>query len=365
VGYVSIDFRRHSVAYFLEPILAAHNRESFEVFCYADVPVPDDATERLRRHANHWREIGGRSDAEIAELVRNDGIDILVDLVGHTASRLLRVFARKPAPIQISYLGYPGTTGLSSIDYRLTDALTDPVGITERHHTEKLVRLEDSAWCYRPPAEAPPIAQPPFATRGVVTFGSFNMLPKISPQMIELWAKILAATAGSRMVVKTRSFSDEPSRQRVAALFRRAGVDPSRLDLRSRTEAQVGHLADYGNIDIELDTFPYNGTTIICESLWMGVPVVTLAGQTHVSRVGLSLLSNVGLQDLAAKTPDDYVRIATGLAGDPKRLMELRATMRQRMLQSPLLNEARFTRGVESVYRMMWQAWCSQRLTRP
>jgi predicted O-linked N-acetylglucosamine transferase (SPINDLY family) len=361
IGYVSIDYRRHSVAYFLEPILAAHDRRDVEIYCYSNVVAPDDATARMRGYADQWRDIIGLNDAEAAQLVRQDGIDILVDLVGHTAGKPLRVFARKPAPIQMTYLGYPGTTGLPTIDYRLTDALADPPGMTERFHAEKLVRMPDCAWTYRPPREAPPVAPPPSASRGYVTFGSFNMLPKITPAMIELWAQILLKTPGSKMILKTRSFADEPSKQRVAAQFAKAGIDASRVELRSRTPAQTDHLADYGNIDIELDTLPYNGTTIICESLWMGVPVVSLAGQVHVSRVGMSLLSNVGLRELVATTPQEYVTIATELSANPARLVELRATMRDRIERSSLRDETKFARGLEAIYRMIWQVWCRPR----
>jgi len=361
IGYVSIDYRRHSVAYFLEPILAAHDRRALEVYCYSNVVTPDDATVRMRGYADQWRDILGLNDAEATQLIRQDGIDILVDLVGHTAGKPLRIFARKPAPIQMTYLGYPGTTGLPTIDYRLTDTLADPPGTTERFHTEKLVRMPDCAWIYRPPREAPAVAPPPSIRNGYITFGSFNMLPKITPAMVELWAQILLKTPGSKMILKTRSFADEPSKQRIAALFAKAGVEASRLELRSRTPAQTDHLADYGNLDIELDTLPYNGTTIICESLWMGVPVVSLSGNVHVSRVGMSLLSNVGLRGLVATTPQEYVRIATELAAHPARLAELRSTMRQRVESSPLRDEAKFARGLEAIYRMIWQVWCAPR----
>jgi protein O-GlcNAc transferase len=358
IGYVSIDFRHHSVAYFVEPILASHDHQQFEIFCYSDVANPDHATARFLGYADCWRDVVGMSDGEIADLVRNDGIDILVDLVAHTTQRLLKVFARKPAPVQFTYLGYPATTGLPTIDYRITDALADPPGQTEKWHTEKLVRLPDSAWCYRPLLDAPPVAQAPCLSRGDVTFGSFNMLPKITPQMIQLWSQILRETPGSHLVVKTRSFDDEPTRRRVAGEFANAGIDPNRLELRQRTPAQLSHLADYGNIDIELDTHPYNGTTIICESLWMGVPVVTLAGPSHLSRVGMSLLTTVGLPELVAHSPEQYVAIATALAADPLRLAALRASIRQRVADSSLRKEIPFTRNLERVYRTTWQAWC-------
>ncbi len=361
VGYVSSDFREHSVMHFLEPILANHDRGQFEVFCYSDVPPHevDDTTRRIRNYADQSLDVVGQSEAQIAQSVRSDGIDILVDLSGHTSARLLRVFAQKPAPVQFAYLGYPATTGLKTIDYRLTDAIADPPGQTERWHTEQLIRLDPVAWCYRPPADAAPVGPAPCSRNGFVTFGSFNMLSKISPQVIELWTKILQAVPNSRLICKAQSFSDAPTRQRIASLFESAGVDASRVQLLPRTDSTIEHLGQYNQIDIALDTFPYNGTTTTCEALWMGVPVLTLAGQTHVSRVGASLLTAIGLQKWIASNADEHLDRAIAFAADPSQLMELRNTMRQRLANSPLRDEAGMTRKIEHAYRNAWQNWCN------
>jgi len=358
VGYVSPDFRAHSVAYFIEPVLARHDPEAFETYCYAEVAQPDAITARLRQYATHWRDTFGKSDDEVANMIRNDAIDILVDLAGHTAHNRLAVFARQPAPVQVTYLGYPNTTGLPQMDYRLTDVYADPPG-QEGHHTETLVRLPRGFLCYAPPREAPAVGPAPASTAGHITFGSFNAMAKINEGVVALWAKLLEAVPRSRLLMKNHSLRDAATRARYAALFEARGIAPDRLDLVGSLERPTEHLMLYNRVDIGLDPFPYNGTTTTCEALWMGVPVMTLAGDRHAGRVGASLLTQVGLTELVAQTPDDYVRLAAALAGDRERLTALRAALRERMQRSPLCDAQSFTRDLEAAYRERWQAWCA------
>jgi predicted O-linked N-acetylglucosamine transferase (SPINDLY family) len=311
-------------------------------------------TQQLRTHLDGWRSLVGLSDAQAAELIRQDRIDLLVDLAGHSAGNRLPVFARKPAPVQATWLGYPNTTGLDTVDYRLTDALADPVGQTDLHYSEALIRLSPCAWCFAPGASLPVAAR----REGPVTFGCFNNFAKVTDPLLALWGRILQAAPDSRLLLKARGLSSETARLRVRQHLGALGIAPERLELRGYTPDHRGHLALYAQMDIALDTFPYHGTTTTCEALWMGVPVVTLAGSAHVSRVGVSLLCNAGLPELVAATPEDYVRLATGLASDRQRLAELRHTLRHRMEQSPLMDAPRFARDIEAAYREMWRQWC-------
>lgn len=359
IGYVSGDFKRHSVAWFAEPVLATHDRERFAVICYSDVPKPDAVTGRFRQSADEWREIFGRSDEEVAAQVRRDAIDILVDLGGHTGKHRLLAFARRPAPVQVTWLGYPNTTGLQSMGYRITDADADPPGAADALHTEKLIRLASGFLCYAPPTTSPPVGPLPFASRGRITFGCFNNLAKLSPAAVALWSRLLQEIPGSRLVLKARGLASEAAREDVGRQFRVHGVGEAALELREPLPSVESHLAAYNEIDVALDVFPYNGTTTTCEALWMGVPVVALAGQTHVSRVGASLLRRVGLPDLVAENPDEYVRIARSLAADPSRLGALRSGMRQRLGTSPLLDPHGFARQLESALREAWRRWLS------
>jgi predicted O-linked N-acetylglucosamine transferase (SPINDLY family) len=360
IGYVSPDFRDHSVAYFFEGLLAHHDPAQMEVFCYAEVANPDAVTARLQRTAGHWRNTSGIADAQVAELIRRDGIDILVDLAGHSAKNRLLVFARKPAPVQLTWLGYPNTTGLATMDYRLTDAFADPPGTGEDLSSERLVRLARSGWCYRPSDEVPPVSAPPHEAKGHITFGCFNAMPKLNEPLLELWAKILLAVPGSRLLLKNRAVGEAAAERRWKAGFAAAGISPERVGGVGHVADKTAHLACYGRVDIALDTFPYHGTTTTCEALWMSVPVVTRAGQTHASRVGVSLLSNVGHPEWIADSPEGYVRIAVELAGDLPRLAGLRATLRGRMQASPLTDAPGFARDIEAAYRTMWRTWCEQ-----
>jgi len=360
VGYVSPDFREHPVALFAENLFANHDRAQVEVFCYSNVPRPDAITARMEQHAGKWREIRGMTDARVAELIREDGVDILVDLAGHTAKNRLLVFARKPAPVQVSWLGYPNTTGLDTVDFRMSDAIADPPGSTEALHSEQLVRLPDCAWCFRPAEDAPGVDAPPVAQTGSITFGCFNAMPKINGPLLELWSQILLAVPGSRLLLKNAAMREPSVQRRMRAVLEKAGIRPERVELMGPVSAMAGHLGTYSRMDIALDTFPYHGTTTTCEALWMGVPVITLAGKTHVSRVGVSLLGNVGLQELVAGSPGEYARLAVELADDIPRLTHLRSALRERMEASPLMDAPRFARNVEAAYRIMWRKWCAE-----
>jgi len=356
IGYVSPDFRQHSVAHFIEPVLAAHDKKKFEVFCYYNDTVSDDTTLRIQSLVPHWRVIAELSDHIAARKVQEDQIDILVDLAGHTNRNSLMMFARKPAPVQVTWLGYPNTTGFSCMDYRITDALCDPVGMTDSLHTEKLIRLPDCFSCFTPPAQSPTIGALPARNGGEIMFGSFNYFIKMNEQVIETWARILARVANSRLTLKYRSLNSESVQTVVRAAFAKHGVTRERLVLLGNDASQLDHLARYNSIDIALDPFPYNGTTTTCDALWMGVPVIALAGRTHVARVGVSQLTNTGLSELIAADVDSYVDIAVALANDLPRLAQLRGTLRERMKTSPLMDAPRFTRNLERAFHEMWLA---------
>jgi protein O-GlcNAc transferase len=361
IGYVSADFREHSVVFFVENLLLHHDRKQIEVFCYSDVTHPDEITARLMKSADHWRESVSWNHAQLAQQIREDRIDILVDLAGHTSGSRLLTFARKPAPVQVTYCGYPNTTGLAAMDYRLTDQWADPSPQADALHTEKLVRLPRSFLCYRPPASAPPIGPLPSLANGVVTFGSFNALAKITAPMMAVWSQILRQVPRSRLLIKSHSgLSDSAPRERLLEIFGSLGIEADQIELIAKIPQMSAHLELYHRVDIALDTYPYHGTATTCEALWMGVPVITLAGQSHVSRVGVSLLNNVGLSELVANEPDDYVQLAMNIAKDSSRLSKLRAGMRDRLLASPLLDGSAFARELEKAYRQMWRAWADR-----
>lgn len=359
LGYVSADLKSHSVAFFLEPLLAAHNRRAFEVVCYSNSFTTDTTTARLRALTDAWHDIASLSDEQAHALIASHAIDILVDLSGHTKGNRLPLFTRKPAPVQVTYLGYPDTTGSDAIDYRFTDARADPPGNTEQFHSEQLLRLRDGFLCYQPPQSCPQVGQLPMLQSGRVTFGSFNKLAKVSPTVIGHWADILAAVANSRLLLKSSTLADSGTREHLRQQFHARGIPAERLELIGWTPATLDHLNLYGEVDIALDTFPYHGTTTTCEALWMGVPVVTLAGPVHVSRVGVSLLHTAGLVELIAESPQDYVRKAVELATDSDRLTSLRGTLRARVQASPLTDAQRIVSTIEDAYRCMWRQFCS------
>ncbi len=357
IGYVSPDLRNHPVGRFLLPLLEAHDEKCVEVFCYASVASFDEVSQQLRSLAHHWIDAKDLSDELLAQRIREDRIDILVDLSAHTKKSRLLVFARKPAPVQVTYLAYCSTTGLCAIDYRLTDPFFDPPGPQTAFYSETSVWLPETYWCYQPPYALPPASPLPALDRPYVTFGCLNNFCKATPPVLATWRHLLQSIAGSHLLIHAHAGSH---RERVQAFMSEGGVDPSRVEF-------VGFIPPpeyfrlYDRIDIALDPFPYAGGTTTCDALWMGVPVISLAGTTAVGRAGVSILSNAGLPELIAGTPQDYVRIAVGLASDLPRLAALRAGLRGRLDRSPLTDAPRFAHNMESAFREMWRRWCQSR----
>jgi protein O-GlcNAc transferase len=352
IGYISPNFWGHCQALFTSPLFSRHDHQEFEIYCYSDVKSPDAFTGRVRAWADVWRSTVGMTDEQLAELIRRDQIDILVDLTLHMADNRMLLFARKPAPIQVTWLGYPGTTGLQTIDYRLTDPYLDPPGEADAFYTEKSIRLPNTFWCIDPyvleVAEMPEINPLPALEAGHVTFGCLNNFCKVNQPLLELWSRVLEAVPGSRMVLLA------PPGSRRDWVSQTLG---NRVDFVSR-EGRQNYLKYYNRIDLGLDTLPYNGHTTSIDSLWMGVPVITLVGKTVVGRAGLSQLSNVGLTELAATATEQFVQLATGAAADLPKLSELRRTLRERTRSSPLMDGERFVKDIESAYRQMWLTWC-------
>jgi predicted O-linked N-acetylglucosamine transferase (SPINDLY family) len=310
----------------------------------------------LRRHAKQWQNTFGLTDERMAELIREDQIDVLVDLTMHMARNRMLLFARKPAPVQVTYLAYCSTTGLETMDYRLTDPHLDPPGMNDAYYSEQSIRLPETYWCYPMHEQSPQVGPPPAPSTGEVTFGCLNNFCKVFPAALELWIQLLRATPKSQLVLYAREGNH---RQRACDLLEHEGIDPHRLKFLGRVRLSE-YFKRYDQIDVGLDPFPCNGGTTTCDALWMGVPVVTLAGRTAVGRGGVSILANVGLPELIAQTPQQYVQIATDLAGDLPRLAELRRTLRARMQASPLMDAPRFARNIEAAYRQMWRNWCRQ-----
>jgi predicted O-linked N-acetylglucosamine transferase (SPINDLY family) len=385
IGYVSADLRHHPITFFLSPILERHDREQFEVFCYAnqDRSKNDAMTAQLQSYGHQWREIYELSDDSAAALIEQDGIDLLIDLASHTAGNRLLMFARKPAPVQGAYLAYAGTTGLAAMDFRLTDPWLDPPGVSEAHHVERLVRLSSTQWVYRAPPQAAEISPLPAQTAGHITFGVATNLAKVNLPTIEFWSRVLQAVPDSILILKavgltypqpSAGIAEDPlfrhggrrfwevMREHYLHLFARCGIPADRVRLES-SSALADYFRWFSQIDIALDTFPFAGGTTSCHALYMGVPVVTRTGNLSVSRVGSSILHNIGLGELVAQTPDQFERIAIELAHDRARLAEMRRTLRQRMQQSPLMDEPQFVRNLESAYRQLWREWCAERAT--
>ncbi len=360
VALLSPDFRCHSVAYFIEPLLRELDRRRFEVWLYHDHFCEDDVSRRLRGLAQGWRNFIGQPAPAVAAAIRADAPDVVVDLAGHTGLNRLPVLARRVAPVQISYLGYPNTTGVPAMDYRFTDAIADPAGDADAFATERLVRLAPTAWTYQPPGDAPEVAPSPAQARGSITFGSCNNPAKITDTVLGLWGRVLAAVPGSRLLLKGAGFGQPATRARYETRLGRAGIELARVEFQERTPDVRSHLAAYGGIDVALDTFPYHGTTTTCEALWMGVPVVTLAGTEHRSRVGASLLAAVGHPEWCARDGEDYMRQAAALAADPGRLATLRAALRGQMAASPLLDHAGQAARFAAALRDCWGAWCAR-----
>ena len=359
VGFVSADLRFHPVGHFLARVLENFDPQQIETICYSEPPRGDAVTDRLKSAANQWRDVRGLTDEDLADRIRADSVDILFDLAGHTGDNRLLAFARKPAPIQMTWMGYVGTTGLQAIDYLLADRHEVPAG-AERWITERVLRLPDGYLCYEPPAHAPDVSPLPARAHGYVTFGSYNSLAKITPQVVETWARILERVAGSRLALKYLGLEAASARRRLTELFAARGIASDRLDLLAASP-HGELLRQYQQTDLALDPFPYSGGLTTCEALWMGVPVVTSPGETFAGRHALSHLSNVGLTDTIARDLDDYVELAVGLASDLPRLAALRATLRARMAASPLCDGPRFARHLTSELREAWRRWCAER----
>jgi protein O-GlcNAc transferase len=355
IGYVSSDFRGHPVGRFMLPLLAHHDKTNFQVFAYSQTSVADAITRQLRSHVDEWRTIVNLSDAQAADLIRQDRIDILVDLTMHTIGNRLLVFARKPAPVQVTYLAFCSTTGLQAIDYRLSDPYLDPPGEDESVYSEKTIRLPETYWCYQPILDNSEIGPSPTLDRGFITFGSLNSFCKVTEPALVTWARILTAVPKSQLLLHAY---EGAHRQGVLDRLERENVDPKRVRFAGYMQAR-NYFELYQQIDVALDTFPFAGGTTTCDALWMGVPVVSLAGKTAVGRGGSSILSNLGMPELIAHTEEEYVQIATELAQNFPRLCNLHSVLRHRMEQSPLMDAPRFARNIESAYRQMWQAYCS------
>ncbi len=349
VGFVSPDFRQHSVAFFFEALVDGYDRERFEFTCYSNVLVEDHVSERLRSKTDHWRSIVGIDDRTAAELIRDDQVDILVDLAGHTGGNRLSMFAHRPAPVQVTWLGYPNTTGVSTIDFRLTDEVADPKSADEIH-TETLVRLRDGFLCYRPDESAPDVALPPSIENGYLTFGSFNNITKVTPDVVMAWSDVIKHFDNSRLYLKSKLLEEESVRKNLIKRFVENGIAQERLLFAGRVDSYHDHLACYHKVDLALDTFPYNGTTTTCEALWMGVPVIVPSGRTHRSRVSQSILSRVGLHNAVARTSDDIASVVASLTDCPEELASLRAGLREAMRDSPLCQPARFAESVQSAF---------------
>jgi predicted O-linked N-acetylglucosamine transferase (SPINDLY family) len=354
VGYGSADFCEHAVARFILPILENHDRTEVELFGYSDVSRPDAVTALLRSQFHHWRECGTWSDEQLAARIRNDRVDILVDLAAHSARNRLLVFARKPAPVQVTYLAYCSTTGVDAIDYRLTDRFLDPVGDDETHYTEESIRLPHCYWCYSPPALDEDNLPASDRQPGPLTFGCLNNFAKVTDATLGLWARLLERVPEARLVIYARA---EWHRNRVRAALQNRGLSEDRLEFLG-WQSLEDYLEAYRRIDVALDPMPYTGGTTTCDALWMGVPVVTLAGRTAVSRGGASLLSNVGLPELVARSEDEYLDIAAELIRDADRLAALRGSLRARLEASPVMDAPAFVGALEAAYGTMWRRWC-------
>ncbi len=355
IGYVSGDFNVHPVAFFLARTLEAHDRENFDVFCYSNWPHEDELTAQLRANGDQWRVIVGASDEDAGQKIRDDAIDILVDLSGHTNKTRVNLFGLKPAPVQAAWLGYFGTTGLKSMDYLVLDPVSAPPG-ADKWYTESLVRLPYGRFCYKTPPVTLTPSEPPCIAKGFVTFGCFNNVAKLSPGVIHLWAQILRAAPQSRLVLKWRSLSESSVQKRLLDAFAAAGAEVERIELRGASP-YIDMLKEYDDIDIALDPFPFGGATTSCEALWMGVPVITLPGDRLASRQTLGFLHPMGFAELAATAPEDYIERALALASDQERLADLRRRLRPAMEGAPFCDGPKFTATLEAAYRRMWRRY--------
>ncbi|KAF0096144.1 MAG: hypothetical protein E1N59_111 [Puniceicoccaceae bacterium 5H] len=359
VGIISADFRMHSVAFFLEPLLDQFDGGQVEIHCLSNVSRPDNMTALLRSHASHWHDIYGRAPEDVAKLVRQLELDVLVDLSGHTGYHSLPVFMRRPAPLRVSWLGYPNTTGLDAMQYRLVDAVVEPEGEADRYSSEKIVRLPEGFHCFRLPREAPEVSTLPAEANGYLTFGSFNNSSKITPQVVEAWARVLVAVPDARLVLKNSGYMHPNRKEEVLQTFEELGVSRNRIEMLPRTPDIAAHLELYAQVDVALDTFPYNGTTTTLEALHQGVPTLTLLGDRHASRVSASLLEQLDLGEFVAQDVDDMVARALWLSQNVPVLAQLRQSLRGRFRESALGDYSAFARKLENAFRRMWIDWCA------
>jgi len=357
IGYLGGDFRAHPVGFAFLPLVDRHDRAAFEVYCYSVYGVADRFTRHIAERADRWRNVALVPSTEIADIIHRDAVDLLVDLSGYGGIPTFEVMAHRPAPVQASWLGYLSTSGLTRIDYRITDAFADPPGMAERFHTEKLARLPHSQWCYRALVHKEVPAAPPCVRNGFVTFGAFNQSAKISATVRGLWAEILKRTPGARLLIV--GVPSGPATQMVLDDFSRHGVAPGAVTVTPRVSFE-DYFGTIGSVDISLDTTPYSGGTTTCDTVWMGTPVLTLTGTRSVSRSASSVLGALGLQEWIAATPEEYVARAVAFAGDVETLVRLRQSLRPRMEASPLMDEPRFVRDMEALYRRMWRTWCAK-----
>ena len=357
VGYISGDFYRHPVALFLIPLLERHDSSSYETYCYSTGTIDDEVTRQIQGLANVWCHATPMSDTELADTINKDGIDILVDLSGHSGAVRLGVFAQQPAPVQVTWLGYLNTTGMSRMQYRLCDRYSDPPGLSDRFHTEILYRLPNSQWCYRPFVSIEPSEEPPFSRNGFITFGSFNHMAKLSKTLRKLWGEILRRVPSSKLILV--GIPDGSARDDLLQDLGDAGVMATRVKIVPHVSLDE-YYRWFNSVDIALDTTPYSGGTTTCDTLWMGVPVITMSGSRSMSRSAASILSTVGLPEWIASSPEDYIRMAVEFAREEALIASLRKSLRQTMRDSPLMDEVRFARDMEEAYRHMWCAWCGQ-----
>jgi protein O-GlcNAc transferase len=358
IGYVSPDFRDHPVTYSFEFLLKLHDRRQFEIFAYSSSVWKDHVTARLKPAFDHWRDIKALNDDQAADLIETDGIDILVDLAGHTADNRLLVFARKPAPVQVSWLGYPATTGMKAMDYRISDSYAEPVGLTEHLNVETLWRMPEIFACYQAHENSPAVIDhPPFEDNGYITFGCFNNFAKITEPVLMAWSLIMAQVPNSHLLLEFMGLESPKFRAAIEARLERLSLPMNRVILEPRKKSNQFVL--YNRIDIALDPFPRNGGATSMDAVWMGVPFITLAGAHFGSRLGVTILSNAGLPELIAKALDEYVGLAVDLAQDKDWLRSLRHNLRDRVAASPLMNQQAFTRNMETAYREMWRCWCA------
>jgi protein O-GlcNAc transferase len=360
VAYLSSDFNDHSVARFILPVLQHHDEHCVTTYAYSNSSADDDYTDKIRTAATHFRSIKGRATGELVDQIVDDEIDILVDLNGHSGEGHIALFARRAAPLQVNWIGYPNTSGLETIDYRIVDQVTDPLPDAQRLCTEQLLIMPRTFSVYQAPDELPDLAVGKHKSPAGIRFGSFNYLAKLNDALFATWAQILARTPGSTLLIKNLAMDIKSNRSEVLDKFTQHGIESNRLKFRGFVKNRIEHLEIYNEVDLSLDSFPYNGTTTNCESLIMGVPILTRAGNDHRSRVSASHLSAVKLEELITSSEEDYIEIAVALANDRTRLSTLSEGLRERMLSSPLMDAAGFTRELEAGFRQIWVNWCEQ-----